>query len=284
MKKYFYLCMIATSLLSISACDFDDDTAESKDSDSESKPVATSIGIKNVFEEGLPKQFSMYKSVDVDANGRVTKIESDYETAIFDYSDATRAGQEYDVKISIMEDSCVYKELYCKVNKSGFVYDVQMCYYGECEYTWAIEYDNDNHLAKVSRTSVSANVTFDITNIYYQNGDIVKVTREDPDKHRDECIIKYTDANHSTPIANKACIMLFDTSFSIDLDEMEYAYVAGLLGKATTHLPLAQERIFSENESAMYYFSWTLNNANMPTMLEYSDSEGYQIGEYTWTW
>lgn len=35
--------------------------------------------------------------------------------------------------------------------------------------------------------------------------------------------------------------MLFDPTLGIDMDEMEYAYYAGLLGKATKSLPSSNE-------------------------------------------
>lgn len=284
MKKYFYFSMIAAGLLYFSSCDFDETPEESTEQTGSKTEETASIGIRNVFEEGLPKQMSLFNDISVDANGRVTKIEKEYETVIFEYSDATRASKAYDVKITVKEDSIINTELYCKINKSGFVYEVMQQYDGKDTYIWTFEYDKDNHLIKETRTDVESNTTFEVINITYQNGDIVNVTRGDENRHRDECNIKYTDANHSAPIANKACIMLFDITFNIDLDEMEYAYYAGLLGKATAHLPLVIERVYSPEEISTFYYKWTLDNNNRPTLFISVDSEDYKYGEITWIW
>lgn len=47
--------------------------------------------------------------------------------------------------------------------------------------------------------------------------------------------------------------MFFDTCFAIDLDEMDVAYWAGLLGKATKHLPISEYHtwIFDDNGYAV---------------------------------
>lgn len=284
MKKYFYFSMIAACLLNLSSCDFDETPEESTEQNGSKTEETTTIGIKNVFDEGLPKQISLYDDISVDANGRVTKIEHDYETIIFEYLNATRASNEYDVKITVREDTTINTELLCKVNKYGFVYEVMQRYYNKDTYKWALEYDKDNRLIKESRTDAESNTTFEIINITYENGDIVNVTMGDEKRHRDECNFKYTDANHPTPIANKTNIMLFDRIFHIDLDEMEYAYYAGLLGKSTAHLPLAMERVYSPEEIEPYYFNWTLDENNRPIMFTSVDSEDYQFDKITWKW
>lgn len=62
--------------------------------------------------------------------------------------------------------------------------------------------------------------------------------------------------------------MLFDPTLGIDMDEMEYAYYAGLLGKATKSLPSSNEED-GETET----FTWTLNsNASIITMLTKGDA------------
>lgn len=65
--------------------------------------------------------------------------------------------------------------------------------------------------------------------------------------------------------------MLFDDTFGIDMDEMEYAYFAGLLGKATRQLPVSNDYVrFDPEEDAYSWnktFSWTLNAGNLPIKL-----------------
>ena len=67
--------------------------------------------------------------------------------------------------------------------------------------------------------------------------------------------------------------MLFDTTFDIDMDEMRYAYYAGLLGKATKHLPLSSSREGDEE-----FFDWSFNTDGFPTSL----SAGYETNEFMW--
>ena len=47
------------------------------------------------------------------------------------------------------------------------------------------------------------------------------------DDERMDCDINYTTGEITVPIENKGCLMLFDTTFDIDMDEMRYAYYAG---------------------------------------------------------
>lgn len=91
-----------------------------------------------------------------------------------------------------------------------------------------------------------------------------------------QCTIKYTDATVTTPIVNKGCIMMFDECFGIDMDELQIAYYAGLLGKATKNLPVAND----DNT-----FTWTLNSNGLPTQLKSvygSYPDNYDI--YTFGW
>ena len=93
------------------------------------------------------------------------------------------------------------------------------------------------------------------------------------DDERMDCDINYTTGEITVPIENKGCLMLFDTTFGIDMDEMRYAYYAGLLGKATNHLPLSNSEDGDED-----FFDWTLNANGFPTSL----LAGYETIEFTW--
>ncbi|MDE6377677.1 MAG: DUF4595 domain-containing protein, partial [Duncaniella sp.] len=79
--------------------------------------------------------------------------------------------------------------------------------------------------------------------------------------------IAYTDADNATPIANKGAIMFFDDCFGIDMDEFAPAYYAGLLGKATTHLPLSN---VEDGETETFF--WGLNEAGFPVSLVIRDN------------
>lgn len=71
--------------------------------------------------------------------------------------------------------------------------------------------------------------------------------------------------------------MLFDTTLGIDMDEMQYAYFAGLLGKATTHLPVRLVGNEGEEES----FTWHLNASGYPTSMVRSHAPNW-TNTFTW--
>lgn len=281
MKKYFYLGMMAASLFCLSSCGDDDAPEISTDQNSGQKEEATSIGIKNVFEEGLPAQSSNYEKIEMDENGRVTMIKGHGETAIFNYSDATRASDPYDVMITIKEDTTVTSVLYCQINKEGFIYEVLQKYSDGDTDTWRFEYEN-KYLTKMVRSEGDNEVT---TITYNADHDITKVTIEDDDKNHSEYTIFYTDSTTAEPIANKACFMLFDDTYQVDMDEMYYAYFAGLLGKATAHLPIGYVSNRTDKYQKSLSFKWTINVKGLPTKLVAIDNVyGYVDFEHTWTW
>lgn len=278
MNKFFYSAMVAASLLTLSACGSDDDTPAGTSGTTEKTQV---IGTTNVFAEGLPRVSPNYQKIELDDKGRVTRIEADNdETILFEYLNATRAAQQFDVIITIMDDGKLDSKLKCVLNDDGFVTNVVQEYArSKADDTWAFEY-TDKYMTKMTR-SEGGN---EVTNITYNNEhDIIKVTVDDDDNYRHEITISYTDSIVKTALPNKGCIMLHDSTFDIDLDEMCWAYIAGLLGKATTHLPV--DYILTEDKSTSYsYFKWTLNSDNLPVKMEEYESDGRLDKTWTWTW
>ena len=65
--------------------------------------------------------------------------------------------------------------------------------------------------------------------------------------------------------------MLFDTTLGIDMDEMQYAYFAGLLGKATKHLPVR----LIDNEGQEETFTWRLSTSGYPTSMVRSNAPNW---------
>lgn len=64
--------------------------------------------------------------------------------------------------------------------------------------------------------------------------------------------------------------MLFDETFGIDMDEMIYAYYAGMLGTATKSLPVSYSYTTYESgitDTDIESFDWTLNASGLPTSL-----------------
>ena len=62
--------------------------------------------------------------------------------------------------------------------------------------------------------------------------------------------------------------MLYDEMLNVDLDQMEVVYYAGLLGRATRHLPVS---LYYDNMT--YYFEWGINDSGLP---EWVTIDGYR--------
>lgn len=266
-KKFFALTLaIGAMAFSMTSCD-DDNNPGSGSETGKVNPI-------NVFTQGLPTQVGDYVIVK-GANGLVSKVIDGDDVTTFNYTPApSRAGisipSDYDMSMNTPwgEDENGV-DLYFKLNSQGFVvyaYEVDEEPDGIATPEWWFKYDNAGRLIELKRTEGDNEVT--VIN-YNTEGDItsVKVSDDKAPDGKMSCTIAYTDDSHSTPIANKSGIMLYDASFRIDMDEMAPAYYAGLLGKGTAHLPLKADEInqSKEGESRDYYtFEWTFNANNMP--------------------
>lgn len=80
--------------------------------------------------------------------------------------------------------------------------------------------------------------------------------------------IEYTSETQANGLENKGCIMLFDKTIGIELDELDFAYYAGLLGRATKKLPLKKVESYSDvSNTYTTIFNWTFNTKGYPTKL-----------------
>ena len=102
--------------------------------------------------------------------------------------------------------------------------------------------------------------------------------------------IYYTTDEITTPIENKGCLMMFDSVLDVDMDEMIYAYYAGMLGTATKHLPVKRHYVSgydSETGEAVdyddLYFEWEWDSNGYPTKLRIEHNE-YWIENFSFTW
>lgn len=71
--------------------------------------------------------------------------------------------------------------------------------------------------------------------------------------------IEYTSETQANGLENKGCIMLFDKTIDIELDELDLAYYAGLLGHATKNTKGYPTKLSSkENNSSIknINFGW----------------------------
>ena len=261
------LRLIGTTLLMVlcavnfTACDDDDDENNAN----------SSINPQKVFVNGMPKQVSDMK-ITQDASGLVSKIETDDAVAIFKYPTAVTTRAELSNQLVIVEltedTGGQYEETFIfkmEIGSNGFIKHCDETEEdGDLE-TWDFTYTAEGNLLSMKR-SEGGNET---TTITYQDGDIIKTSTVSADEPEVSSIytIDYTsDAAVNTPIENKGCLMFYDKTLGIDMDEMWFAYYAGLLGKATKHLPL-KLTYESDSYEDITNFAWTLNANGFPTLL-----------------
>ena len=219
----------------------------------------------NIFSNLSPKIVGKY-SIYYDEQGRVSMVtergEYTFRKAFFDYSPADR---DCDVRIDITEEN--YGEmisLHVSLNKNGYAEYVSEIEDNRIDEDWKFEYNSNGQLIKMVRSEGGS----ETTTVTYQDGDITKVERKS----------KFNDSGTNSTIEygtekieNKGSVMLFDEMLCIDMDEMGFAYFAGLLGKPTSHLPQSNKSI---NYSSGGYkittyksFSWSLDANRLPVSV-----------------
>ena len=219
----------------------------------------------NIFSNVSPKIVGKY-SIYYDEQGRVSMVtergEYTFRKAIFDYSPADR---DCDVRIDIAEEN--YGEMIClhvSLNKNGYAEYVSEIEDNRIDQDWKFEYNSNGQLIKMVRSEGGS----ETTTVTYQEGDITKVERKS----------KFNDSGTNSTIEygtekieNKGGVMLFDEMLCIDMDEMGFAYFAGLLGRPTSHLPQSNKSI--DYSSGGYKittyksFSWSLDANRLPVSV-----------------
>ncbi|MBD5225885.1 MAG: DUF4595 domain-containing protein [Bacteroidales bacterium] len=268
LSKLTYACLAALTV-TITACSDDKDEPETSGKPSDQESV-TKPNPSSVFTEGLPTQVGDYVIYKND-NGLVTKIVNDDEVTTFNYSPSTESRSatrpsDYDMTMNV-EWGNDDVNFYIKLNAQGFIEYAYEEDEDDDDYTdideWWFKYNDNGQLIEMKRTEGDNEIT---TITYNADGDItkVKVCDDDYPSGKMECEIKYTDASYADVIYNKSGIMLYDASFRIDMDEMAPAYYAGLLGKATAHLPLSASEVSYQEYFNDYSFVWVLNDNEMP--------------------
>lgn len=258
----FALCTIAA----FAACSDDDDNNDNGNgSNGNIDPTIVFTG-KRI--NGLDGSTMTYNK-----DGLLTQVRTADETVTFSYGAATRAAGTH-VKMTISyPDYPQEGEMYIDmtIGKNGFVESAVETYEKDSDVdTWAFGYNSAGQLNYMKR-SEGGN---EVTNITYQNGNITRVVmKSENDNSQLDAGISYG----STPIENKGCIMLFDATFGIDMDEMEYAYWAGILGKATSHLPVSYKES-DENRT----FDWSINSDGYPTSMSYQDYGSTESFKFNW--
>lgn len=261
--KYLATGLACMALLAgFSSCSDDDDNA------------GDTIDTGAVFTNGWPKSAPGIYSITRNAEGLVTAMETDGGDVTFDYHNIkTRADGDAYVLMTITYSEESYAELKMRLGGNGFVSNCDMTYYdyGETDHkSWNLGYNSDGQLNRVRYSSSDEN---EETRITYSGGDITNVTEKDNiDGDEYSYDILYTDDEVTTPIENKGNVMLFDETLYVDLDQLGYAYYAGLLGKATRHLPVGY---YSPEYGDGYSYSWGIGEDGFPIWIDYGDGREY---------
>lgn len=236
-----------------------------------------------VFVNGMPKivDGSVFTR---DFKGRLSSIYNREENVLIAFAYTSSILGTKDVPNVVMtvtdaDERTVYNLF---LNKDGFVK-----YCDEIDYekkgntpkttTWNFEYNSDGQLIKAveSKDGVKTSST-----IAYNDGDAVEtVTMSEKDgKETDHYRIYYTSKKVTSPIENRGCIMSFDVALGLDLDHLHGAYYAGMLGKATKHLPIYN----MDKDNDKTTFDWILNDNGYPTKIVVKDDEGREESNIVW--
>ena len=274
MKKTITISLLAVAVISatfiLSSCSNKNDD----DWIIERWPDPVTIDLSKVFTNGMPKEADSM-TIQTDDRGLVTGIKTKDETVSFKYDNIkTRVIVIPNVfmKVERNGDTTIYR-MY--LNNNGFV---RGCMIEQKENTkedtWRFTYNDNDQLINIIH-SADDYKEFTLT---YKDSNISEIetktiVSQTTTRKKDTCKVAYTSDTTPTPIVNKGNIMLFNTTFGIDMGAIRYAYYAGLLGKATKNLPV---QLIDKNGNKTN-FTWTVNSNGFPTTMT-SGSHQYKFG------
>ena len=274
MKKTITISLLAVAVISatfiLSSCSNKNDD----DWIIEDWPDPVTIDLSKVFTNGMPKEVDSM-TIQTDDNGLVTGIKTKEETVSFKYNNTkTRVIVIPNVFMKVERNgkATVY---IMYLNNNGFVRECMIEQKENTkEDTWRFTYNDNDQLINIIH-SADDYKEFTLT---YKDSNVSEIetktiVSQTTTRKKDTCKVAYTSTATPTPIVNKGNIMLFNTTFGIDIGAMKYAYYAGLLGKATKNLPV---QLIDKNGNKNN-FTWTVNSNGFPTAMT-SGSHQYKFG------
>lgn len=286
--KTMKLLMAAALLVGFSACSSgndDDDSGNNSENNGENggncnnggnsdggSGYIDKINPSNVFTGDKPSVIGDIESITYDTEGRVSKMKTPQGDVTFIYAKTKTRSDEADV---IMRTPSIYTYS-LMIGSNGFASSIE----GAGEY-WEFRYTADGHLNYAEWSGRNPSI---LKLNYDKGGDLLNISYEFPGETEFNIswTPSYTSSSVPTPIENKGCIMLF---FARLESQFEYAYYAGLLGKATKYMPLTSYN-FVPGYKYGIDLSWTFNDNGYPTAVkEYrSDGDREQVGSHTFSW
>ena len=273
MKKTITIALLTAAV--IAATSFFSSCSNKNDDDwiIDGLPDPVTIDLSKVFTNGTPKEVDSM-TIQTNEKGLVTSIETKDEMVSFKYNNTkTRAIVVPNVFMKVERNgkATLYK-MY--LNNNGFV---RRCVIEQKENTkediWSFTYNDNEQLINIIH---SADNYKELT-LTYKDSNISEIetktiVSQTTTRKKDTCKVAYTSDTTPAPIVNKGNIMLFNTTFGIDIGAMKYAYYAGLLGKATKNLPVQ----LIDKSGNKTNFTWTFNSNGFPTSMT-SGSHQYKF-------
>ena len=195
--------------------------------------------LANVFTGKLLKEMDGDRFVY--ENGFLTQIVKSYETITFRYNYITNPGAGLP-DVQVMDGDEVEYEV--ELNEQGFAERV----YGlKHDDTSIFTYDGEGHVTTIDDGREGRMYT-----LVWEDGNLIRMsyTHKSDGRPGNDCRYEYDGQ------ANSNNIMLYYKIFSVDLDEIQNLYYAGLLGKSTAQLPVMEIDI-DDNSTNTYV--WTDN-------------------------
>jgi YD repeat-containing protein len=172
--------------------------------------------------------------------------------------------------------------LQCAIGKNGFILDARDI--REEGADMRFEYNPSEQLTGVTLPK-RENEEWKLT---YANGNVTDTWANEGDpKEVETATISYTSDAYPKGIENKGGFMDFEGMFNVNMEEMQYAYYAGLMGKPTKLLPL-QTILKGMNGDGTPYtqvntYNWTLDADGYPTTLVINEDDE-EVANVNLTW
>lgn len=223
-------------------------------------------------------------SINRNADGTVSRIVADDGITVdFVYHNVKTRADEVFVEMTVLSEKECVNKVKLILNSQGFANKATLTDYESAGEEpdvseWEFSYNDDGQLIKYKCKSYRD----DEYTITYSNGDIISVNCDSEESWDSfKTSVQYTNSVVTKPIENIGGVMLWDDCFDVDLDEFEFVYYAGLLGKGTKHLPVSYREDDGQDDWEEVKMEWSLNASQLPTMVKLSAE--YYVSEKDWT-
>lgn len=232
---------------------------------------AASKRLTTVIEKGYGSDYST--SFNYDDSGRLVKIVDGDYIYTFDYSAV--ASKKLVLKYESKEDGVVTYDM--ALNDEGYVAKIVVYDNGVLEddyYTFAYTAGRLSSYKQISPEEVEeSKISYDA------NGVVLKVENIDGNSASENDITTF----EYDGIVNTGNLIMWDGMFAVDLDDMEFAAMAGYMGKAPAQLPVKsiyRDSYGSETET----FTWTMDADGYPTGLTMKEESYTNTDIYEFVW